>query len=160
MTPKIKSYQNLVALVDALLDSEGDLIANLANVSALLFEHIDKLNWVGFNLKKGDDLVLGPFQGKVACSRIPLYKGVCGKAMQDQQVINVPNVLDFPGHIVCDHASRSEIVIPMVVNGHAIGVLDVDAPIFARFDDVDAQYLSEIVDLIIKKLPDAFNQEA
>lgn len=160
MINKKENYQQLLVLVQALLDDESDIIANLANVAALLYEHLSDLNWVGFYLKRGHDLVVGPFQGKVACSRIHLYKGVCGRALELKQIINVPNVHEFEGHIVCDSASNSELVIPLIVNDQAIGVLDIDAPILNRFDQDDETYLSKIVALINKKLPDSFNREA
>ena len=153
---KIEAYELLEAQIHAILQDEDDIIANLANVSAILFEFMRDINWVGFYLIKSNDLVVGPFQGKVACSRIPLYKGVCGKAVYDKQLVNMPNVHKFEGHIACDSASNSEIVLPLLKNDQVIGVLDIDSPIFNRFDDIDEQHLQNIVSMINKKLPDQF----
>ncbi len=151
-----EAYDLLVVQVKAILADENDLIANLANVSAVLFEFINDINWVGFYLIKGDDLVVGPFQGKVACSRIPLYKGVCGKAVKDNKMINMENVHQFEGHIACDSASNSEIVFPLFVNNTVIGVLDIDSPKFNRFDKIDEDNLQKVVTEITKKLSDSF----
>ncbi len=153
---KIEAYELLEAQIHAILQDEDDIIANLANVSAILNEFMRDINWVGFYLIKSNDLVVGPFQGKVACSRIPLYKGVCGKAVYDKQLVNMPNVHEFEGHIACDSASNSEIVLPLLKNDQVIGVLDIDSPIFNRFDDIDEQHLQNIVSMINKKLPDQF----
>jgi L-methionine (R)-S-oxide reductase len=125
---------NLLSELKAILENENDLIANAANMSAFLFENIPNLNWVGFYFLKGDELVLGPFQGKIACTRIKLGKGVCGTAFLEKKLLNVPDVHSFEGHIACDSASRSELVIPLYKGDEGIGVLDVDSPLLDRFD--------------------------
>jgi L-methionine (R)-S-oxide reductase len=152
---KQETYTLLVSQVKAILSDEDDMIANLANISAILFEFMEDINWVGFYLIKGDHLIVGPFQGKVACSRIPLYKGVCGKAAKDKKMVNIENVHQFQGHIACDSASNSEIVFPLIVNNNVIGVLDIDSPKFDRFDYIDEENLQKIVDELTKKLPDS-----
>ena len=129
---------------------EQDPIANAANTSALLFNTLSGLNWAGFYILRGDTLVLGPFQGKPACVRIPLGKGVCGTAAQKQQTLVVKDVHAFPGHIACDAASNSEIVIPIIKNGKLWGVLDIDSPLPARFDDTDRQFLQQVADLFAR----------
>ncbi|EHD2242885.1 GAF domain-containing protein, partial [Vibrio vulnificus] len=126
----------------ALIESERDLIANLSNISALLNMGMSDLNWVGFYLYKEDELVLGPFQGKVACVRIPMGKGVCGTAAQTYTVQRVHDVHEFEGHIACDAASNSEIVIPFSINGQLAGVLDIDSPSVGRFSEIDEQGLT------------------
>jgi len=127
-------YAELHRSLAALIEGERDWIANLANTSALLWQELCDINWVGFYLLKGDDLVLGPFQGKPACVRIPLGKGVCGSAARDRRSIVVPNVHEFDGHIACDTASNSELVVPLIKNSQLLGVLDIDSPRLARFD--------------------------
>ena len=129
---------------EALLEGERELIPNLANLSALLKESMEELNWVGFYLEKRGELLLGPFQGKPACIHIPWGKGVCGTAAEQDSVLLVPNVHAFPGHIACDSASRSEIVIPLHHQGRVIGVLDIDSPDPARFDELDERYLVQL----------------
>lgn len=129
---------------------EQDPIANAANTAALLFQTLPGLNWAGFYILRGDTLVLGPFQGKPACVRIPLGKGVCGTAAQKQQTLVVKDVHAFPGHIACDAASNSEIVIPIIKNGKLWGVLDIDSPLLARFDDTDRQFLQQVADLFAR----------
>ncbi|MCM3152654.1 GAF domain-containing protein [Priestia megaterium] len=129
----------------ALLEGESNTIANLANASALLNQFLNEVNWVGFYLMEDDELVLGPFQGLPACVRIPLGKGVCGTAAQNQRTERIEDVHAFPGHIACDAASQSEIVVPMVKDGKLLGVLDIDSPIKKRFDEIDQQYLEEFV---------------
>jgi len=134
----------------SLLEGETHWLANLANTSALLFSELEDLNWVGFYLVEGPELVLGPFQGKTACVRIPLGKGVCGTAAERRETIVVPNVHDFPGHIACDAASQSEVVLPLITPGDVlVGVLDMDSPVLARFDDNDARELKVIVDILM-----------
>ncbi len=134
----------------SLLEGENHWLANLANTSALLFSELEDLNWVGFYLLEGSELVLGPFQGKVACVRIPLGKGVCGTAAQSREVIVVPDVHEFPGHIACDAASQSEVVVPMITpEGRLLGVLDVDSPVLNRFDSADARGLREVVEILL-----------
>jgi GAF domain-containing protein len=134
----------------SLLEGETHWLANLANTSALLFSELDDLNWVGFYLKEDEELVLGPFQGKPACVRIPLGKGVCGTAAAEGKVIVVPDVQAFPGHIACDAASRSEVVIPLMTpEGRLLGVLDVDSPVLNRFTSQDADGLSKVVESLL-----------
>lgn len=144
---KAERYQSLIPQIKGLVTGEPDLIANLANISAALKEQFDWL-WIGFYLVKGDELVLGPFQGPVACTRIRKGKGVCGTAWQGGETIIVPDVEAFPGHIACSSASRSEIVLPLFKNGEVAGVLDVDSASLNEFDEVDAKYLAEITSLI------------
>ncbi len=129
---------------------EQDPIANAANTAALLFQTLPGLNWAGFYILRGDTLVLGPFQGKPACVRIALGKGVCGTAAQKQQTLVVKDVHAFPGHIACDAASNSEIVVPVIKNGKLWGVLDIDSPLPARFDDTDRQFLQQVADLFAR----------
>lgn len=143
-------YRGLQRQLQALLEDETNWLANLANCSALLFAGLENINWVGFYLLEGSELVLGPFQGKPACVRIPLGKGVCGTSAQRRETIVVPDVHEFPGHIACDEASRSEIVVPMLTpDGEVLGVLDVDSPVLERFNDVDAQGLNGIVEILV-----------
>ena len=142
---KKELYETLNAQMGALLEGETDLIANLANASALLNQVLDEINWVGFYLVKNDELLLGPFQGKVACVHIPIGRGVCGTAVAQDQTQVVWDVHQFEGHIACDSASRSEIVIPMHHEGEIIGVLDIDSPITGRFTEEDALYLEACV---------------
>ena len=146
-TDKAQQYQSLLPQIEALLYGEPDLIANMANVCAALKERF-KWFWVGFYLVKGQELVLGPFQGPVACTRIGLSKGVCGTAWQDAKVIIVPNVDEYPGHIACSSLSKSEIVVPAFVNGNVAAVLDVDSEFLDQYDEVDALYLDKIIKLM------------
>ena len=134
--------------IKALCEHETDLIANLSNISACLNVNLDQINWVGFYLMKEGQLVLGPFQGKPACVRIPIGKGVCGTCVQEKKVQRVADVHKFPGHIACDGASNSEIVLPIFKNDEVIGVLDIDSPIFDRFSEEDEMILSKIVTYI------------
>jgi GAF domain-containing protein len=133
----------------ALLQGERDLTANAANLAALLFHTLPDLNWAGFYWLKGGELVLGPFQGKPACVRIALGKGVCGTAAQSQRSIVVPDVDAFPGHIACDSASRSEVVVPVMVAGRVVGVLDLDSPLPQRFDEEDARALESLIEAFV-----------
>lgn len=142
-------YGELVAQVRSVMEDEPDMIANAANLSAVLFHALPEVNWVGFYLNRDGQLVVGPFQGKPACSRIRIGKGVCGKAAQQLQTIVVDNVHEFPGHIACDSASNSEIVVPMVKDGRLIGLLDVDSPSLGRFDAEDRAGLEQIVELFL-----------
>ena len=128
----------------SLVSDESDIVANLSNTSALLNEYLNDINWVGFYLYDGNELVLGPFQGKVACIRIPLDKGVCGKVASQRKTEVVPNVHEFPGHIPCDGASNSEIVLPILKDDKLIGVLDIDSPIINRFSKDDEVFLEEV----------------
>jgi len=141
-------YPEIHQALRAVLTGETDLIANLANAAALLFWNLPAINWAGFYLLKDHELVLGPFQGKIACIRIHLGKGVCGNAAEKRQTFVVPNVHEFPGHIACDSASNSEIVIPIVKDDLLIGVLDIDSPEFARFDDTDKTELEKFVQIL------------
>ncbi|WAC39973.1 GAF domain-containing protein [Pedobacter sp. SL55] len=144
---KEEKYISIIPQIKALLQGESDLIANLANISAALKEQFNWF-WVGFYLIKDDELVLGPFQGPVACTRIKKGKGVCGSSWQQEKTLVVPNVDEFPGHIACASASKSEIVLPIYMNGKIIGVLDVDSEYLSHFNEVDDKYLNEIVKLI------------
>jgi len=142
-------YGHLESQLRALLESERDFIANAANFSSFLYYSLPDLNWTGVYRLVGADLVLGPFQGKPACSRIPVGKGVCGAAAKLRQTVLVPNVHEFPGHIACDTASNSEIVLPLVVEDILYGVLDLDSPILARFDREDQQGLESLRDAFV-----------
>src|SRR5258705_5370709 len=141
---KSELYANLQLQLRSLLEGERDFIANAANFSSLLYYSLPDLNWAGLYLHKGGELVLGPFQGLPACLRIAIGKGVCGTAAEQRQTILVDNVHEFPGHIACDSESNSEIVVPLIANEKLIGVLDLDSPLFARFDDEDARVLNEL----------------
>ena len=132
----------------SLVENEPSILANISNITALINQTFEDINWVGFYFLDKNELVLGPFQGKVACTRIPLGKGVCGVAAMRNEVLRVDNVNEFQGHIACDFASRSEIVIPIVVNYQVIGVLDIDSPSFNRFTKKDEQILKEAVHII------------
>ena len=142
---KPELYRELLSQARALLQGERDAIANAANLAALLYHSLPDLNWAGFYLMKDGELVLGPFQGKPACVRIPLGRGVCGTAAQSRRTQVVPDVHQFPGHIACDSASNSEVVVPIVHAGRVIGVLDLDSPLKARFDHEDARGLEAVV---------------
>ncbi len=144
---KTEQYQSLIPQIEALLDGETDLVANMANICAALKEQF-KWFWVGFYLVKQDELVLGPFQGPVACTRIAKGRGVCGSAWAQAKTLVVPDVDAFPGHIACSSLSRSEIVLPVFHQGEVVGVLDVDSEELDTFDDTDAQYLAQIVKLL------------
>jgi GAF domain-containing protein len=146
---KTEHYASIAAQLRSLLEGERDFIANAANFSSLLYHSLPDLNWAGFYLQKDGELVLGAFQGQPACVRIALGKGVCGTAAEQRQTILVDNVHDFPGHIACDSASNSEIVVPLIKDGQLIGVLDLDSPSLARFDDEDARGLNELVKIFI-----------
>jgi L-methionine (R)-S-oxide reductase len=146
---KRETYDLLIAQAKALVDGESDLIANLANLSALIWQSLPDLNWAGFYLWKQDELVLGPFQGKPACVRIGYGKGVCGTAVARKATLIVDDVDQFPGHIVCDSASRSEIVVPMLRGDEIVGVLDVDSPKLSRFDAEDQKGLESLARLIV-----------
>lgn len=145
-------YSLVARQIEALIDGELDAIAVLSNVSAILNESMDNINWVGFYFMKNNQLVLGPFQGKVACYRIPLDKGVCGKAVSTNSIQRIADVHAFPGHIACDSASESEIVLPLEVNGQIVGVLDIDAPVLDRFSSDDEIGLKACVDALIAHL--------
>lgn len=149
---KVEHYQRLTKQVIALIESETDLIANLSNISALLNMELEELNWVGFYLMKDDQLVLGPFQGKPACVRIPVGRGVCGTAVATNTVQRVHDVHEFEGHIACDAASNSEIVIPFSIDGEMFGVLDIDSPKVGRFNEIDEQGLTFLMQEVEKLL--------
>jgi L-methionine (R)-S-oxide reductase len=146
---KTQFYASLVAQLRSLLKDEYDFIANTANFSALVYNALPDVNWAGFYLLHEDVLVLGPFQGKPACVRIPMGKGVCGFAAKQCETVIVPNVHEFPGHIACDTASNSEIVIPLFDGERVLGVFDVDSPTLKRFDDQDAEGLNELVTILV-----------
>ncbi|MDA7027239.1 GAF domain-containing protein [Bacillus sp. CLL-7-23] len=149
---KEKKYELLLKQIDAMTAGEPDMIANLANAAALLYHTLEDVNWAGFYFAKSGELVLGPFQGLPACVRIPFGKGVCGTAYSNARVERVQDVQAFPGHIACDAASQSEIVIPLKVSGEIIGVLDIDSPIKDRFDEKDEVYLKQFSDILEKRL--------
>ena len=149
---KGETYAELAAQLRALVEGEDDLIANAANFSALLFHTLPDLNWAGFYLLKGGGLVLGPFQGKPACVRIPLGSGVCGTAAAARRTVVVENVHEFPGHIACDSASNSEVVVPLVKGEELYGVLDLDSPSLGRFDEEDAQGLERLVEIFLGRV--------
>jgi L-methionine (R)-S-oxide reductase len=145
---KAERYRELAPQIASLLDGEPDLIANLANVTAALRACIAKASWVGFYVRRGDELVLGPFQGNVACVRIAFGRGVCGTAAAERRTIIVPDVDKFAGHIACDSGSRSEIVVPILRGGELVAVLDVDSYELAAFDDLDAAALGTLAELL------------
>jgi L-methionine (R)-S-oxide reductase len=146
-TDKAARYVELLPQLASLVDGEPDLVANLANIAAALRECLPSASWVGFYVRRGDQLVLGPFQGKVACVRIAFGRGVCGTAAAERRTLVVPDVEQFPGHIACDAGSRSEIVVPIVQHDRVVAVLDVDSYELAAFDDVDAYHLGRIAEL-------------
>jgi len=145
-------YQALCAQLRALTENVPHPISNLANAAALLWEHLENINWAGFYLLEGDTLVLGPFQGKTACIEIPVGKGVCGTAVAENATQLVADVHAFPGHIACDSASNSEIVIPLRKGGSILGVLDIDSPRYARFTENDRQNLEIFAEILEKTL--------
>ncbi len=147
---KEKDYSLVIKQLDALLQGEPDVIANLSNASALLNQFLDNINWVGFYIWKEDELVLGPFQGLPACVRIKSGKGVCGTAISEIKTQLVADVNQFPGHIACDAASQSEIVVPILKDGEIFGVLDIDSPTTNRFDGIDQKYLEQFVQTLEK----------
>jgi len=150
---KLGNYELVKKQLQALVHDEHNQIANLSNASALLNQFLDRINWVGFYLMENDsELVLGPFQGLPACIRIPLGKGVCGTAALKKETIRVEDVNTFPGHIACDSASQSEIVIPLLKDGNLLGVLDIDSPEKNRFDELDQQKLEEFVEILVQSL--------
>jgi GAF domain-containing protein len=150
---KPELYRELTAQCRALIAGETDPVANMANCAALIFNSVPRLNWAGFYLLKGGELVLGPFQGQLACVRIALGRGVCGTAAQNRSTLRVADVTKFPGHIACDAASRSEIVVPLLTDdSHLIGVLDVDSPELDRFDAEDEAGLSAMAEIIARAI--------
>jgi GAF domain-containing protein len=151
-TPKPELYADLASQLEGILAGEIDLIANTANMAAVIFHGLPDLNWAGFYLMKDGELVLGPFQGKPACIRIPVGKGVCGTAAETRATQVVPDVHAFPGHIACDAASRSELVAPLLAGGRVIGVLDLDSPIPGRFDDQDRDGCEKLVSILLRHI--------
>jgi L-methionine (R)-S-oxide reductase len=149
---KAASYEESTRSLVALVEGETDALANLANATSLLAHSLDRINWCGFYLLRGEDLVLGPFQGKPACVRIPVGKGVCGGAAARRKPVVVPDVNRFPGHITCDPASRSEIVVPVIEQDLLRGVLDVDSPETGRFDEEDRAGLERFVAVLIPRV--------
>ena len=146
---KYALYQQICEQLHELIGHETNFVANAANASSLLFQSMPDINWVGFYIAQGDELVLGPFQGKPACVRIPFGKGVCGTAAAQGKTLVVPDVNRFPGHIFCDPASRSEIVVPLLNWGKLLGVLDIDSGSLNRFDDEDAEGLESVVSVFL-----------
>ncbi len=143
-----QNYRHMVTAIKNLLEDETDEIANLSNISAMINSYIADLNWVGFYIMKGGELVLGPFQGGPACIRIKVGNGVCGTTVARKETILVEDVHSFEGHIACDSATNAEIVLPIFKNGEVYGVLDLDSPILGRFSEVEAKPLQQIADLI------------
>lgn len=152
MNNRQHNYELLISQISALTAGETDIIANMANISAVLFNGLEDISWAGFYLYKQSQLVLGPFQGKPACIRISMGRGVCGLAIETQKSQIVDDVHEFEGHIACDAASNSEIVIPLIKNNTLIGVLDVDSSSFSRFNVGDAEYLTKIVDILLSTI--------
>lgn len=146
---KQELYEQLAAQVSSLLAGERDLIANAANFTSLVFNTLPDLNWTGFYFVRDGELVLGPFQGKPACVRMRFGQGVCGTAAARREIVIVPNVHEFPGHIACDAASNSEIVVPLFKDSQVIGVLDLDSPLLSRFDEEDAGGLEHLVGIFL-----------
>lgn len=144
---KAELYRDLVQAAGGLLSGERDAIANAANLSALIWEYLPDLNWAGFYFLRGEGLVLGPFMGKPACTRLTVGKGVCGTAVAKRQTIIVPDVHEFGGHVACDSASNSEIVLPLFQGAAILGVLDLDSPLLSRFDEEDARGLETLAAL-------------
>ena len=162
---KVELYQQICRQLEELLGQERDFIANAANTSALLFQSLPDVNWVGFYIAHGEELVLGPFQGKPACVRIPFGKGVCGSAAASGETVVVPDVSKFEGHIACDSASQSEIVVPLLNWGEVLGVLDIDSASLSRFDEDDREGLESVVAVFLASqatddLPDLSEEEA
>jgi L-methionine (R)-S-oxide reductase len=151
-TSKVDSYKQIYAQFSALIEGESDFLANAANLTAVLYHLLPDVNWVGFYLAQGEYLVLGPFQGKPATPRIPIGKGVCGRAASKQETVVVPDVQKVEDHIVCDPASRSEIVVPLLNWGKLSGVLDIDSPVLNRFDEEDREGLESLVSLFLSSL--------
>lgn len=149
MIDKSKQYKLINSQVQALISDEPDTVANMANIAAVLYNTLDEINWAGFYLYKESQLVLGPFQGQVACVRIPMGKGVCGTAAELRETQVIADVHQFDGHIACDAASNSEIVIPIIVKGRLFGVLDIDSPVTDRFDEIDKKSLEKLVSIFV-----------
>lgn len=150
--PKAEQYRELLAAAEAITQGERDAVANMANTAALLWQFLPDLNWAGFYRTIGSELVLGPFCGKPACIRIPFGRGVCGTAAVSGEVQLVADVHAFPGHIACDSDTRSELVVPILSDGKALAVIDLDSPLPARFDPDDARGISALADLLAPRL--------
>jgi GAF domain-containing protein len=146
----LDGYRLLAAQLESLLADERDFIANAAQFSAFLYTQLDDLNWAGFYLNRNEELVLGPFQGQIACVRIPFGKGVCGAAAKSRETQRVLDVHEFPGHIACDSASNSELVVPLVKEGRLIGVLDLDSPSLARFSEADQVGIEALAQIFLR----------
>jgi len=144
-------YEAIVSLIDAVTTGEHDLIANLANAASVLYHMLPNINWAGFYILRDNELVLGPFHGKPACVRIAMGRGVCGTSAEQRTTLVVPNVHEFPGHIACDAASASEIVVPLVIDGKLIGVLDIDSPLVGRFSAEDKEHLEHLVQVLMSR---------
>ena len=142
-------YSELLSQARALFAGERDFVANAANLASLLYHVLPDLNWAGFYFMKGEELVLGPFMGKPACVRIAIGRGVCGTAARERQTLVVPDVHEFPGHIACDSASRSEVVVPLLHGGRVVGVMDLDSPMPSRFTQADAEGLEKVARLLL-----------
>ncbi|SFC58006.1 GAF domain-containing protein [Bacillus sp. OV322] len=149
---KEENYKMVIKQLVSLIEDEKNMVANLSNASSLLNQFLDEVNWVGFYLIEGTELVLGPFQGLPACVRIPFGKGVCGTSAAERKTMRIEDVHQFPGHIACDAASRSEIVVPLLKNGELLGVLDIDSPIIKRFDEIDEKMLQEFASTLAQYL--------
>jgi len=143
-------YTKLAEELAALLAGERDLIANAANTAALLYQRMEAVNWAGFYFRQGDELVLGPFQGQPACTRIAMGRGVCGTAAARRETIVVPDVHAFPGHIACDPASKAEVVVPILRDDQVVGVLDIDSPELGRFDATDGRGVERVVAVLLE----------
>jgi len=151
-TDKARLYRDLAQELEALLTGETDPTANAANAAAAIYHSLPVLNWAGFYFARGEELVLGPFQGKPACVRIPIGRGVCGTAARDRRSVLVPDVEAFPGHIACDSASRSELVVPLLDGAHLLGVLDMDSPELNRFDSADQAGCEALAAIVVRHL--------
>jgi GAF domain-containing protein len=151
-TPIMSDRDDLIETLEAVLAGEHDLVANAANMAAVLFQTLPDVNWAGFYFLRDGELVLGPFQGRVACVRIPLGRGVCGTAAERRETVVVPDVHLFPGHIACDSASQSEIVVPLIRHGALIGVLDIDSPVVDRFSAADQAVCEAAAELLVRSL--------
>ena len=149
---KAADYAELGQQLSGLLQGESDFTANAANTAALIFDALPDINWAGFYFLRGGELVVGPFQGKPACVRIALGRGVCGTAAAERRTIVVRDVEEFPGHIACDAASRSEVVVPLITGGRLVGVLDIDSPNLARFDEADARGLERLAEIFLQNV--------
>lgn len=145
---RLENLEMLVESVEIQFEIETDIIANLSNISSYINLYLDDINWCGFYLMKNNELVLGPFQGKAACTRIKVGNGVCGSAVLNKKCYIVDNVLEFQGHIACDGDSRSEIVIPIIIDDKVFGVLDIDSPSFSRFTEIEEKFLNKVVNII------------